>query len=319
VRRQLIENRAGILDWYVPEGRVLDGTATLNIYIDGESLWPGTFPATVTQDPTDITLAATVKNSREITATTDTSAAVIGRRYLVTSTRGERVELVLKGVDATTLVFADPVPFALALNSTCKGLLLRYEPEADDTATRRRNIRAQYEYAIDGDAVVPEPFFFDVVKQKYGFSLSLSYLAGFWSSIRQHVHGMDWQTISNNIVADVVFPALEGMGFDPDLIRDQEKLKPWAALLTIEQILISLMADGQVNEKVLDHYSRQVTTALTRLIDSSKIWYDSGDTLTGSNRSAQFADSTDIWYAEDGTIAGGGEDFGLRVRPDPVI
>ncbi len=319
MRRQLLENKAGNLDFYPPESRALDGDATLNVYIDGSSLWSGTFPATVVQDAASCTLAATSLGARELTASTATTDFKVGRRYVVESTRQERWEGTLAGKDSTTLIFTEPIPFALAVGSTCKGLLLRYSPAAEDTAQRYRMLRAVYDYEIDGDPI-QHVFFFDVVKQRYGVTLSLSYLQQHWSSIRQHLgHSgdVDWQGITERAV-DTVYTSLENEDFFPDLIREQEALKPWAALLAIEQILAELSANGTVSPDLAAYYTRQAGLARERLITNPKRWYDSGDSLTGTQRGAQFADSDGTWQEAGGDDAWG-NDFGLRPKADPVI
>lgn len=325
MRIQFVKGTTSTLEFYPPEDRLPDGSVSLTIYSSGQSELEGVWPATLIPDTTSTTISVAAQRGDTSLTVTSTAGFVIGRRYLVFNELGQVVPVWLQGLDATTLVIDMPLPWSISVDasSIVRGYRVTQSLSASQNGTRQLNYRAVFSYDLDGITKY-HSVMYDVVRQQYGFSLSEHYLESFWPSFSEYT-SEDWRRLADSVIYEVIFNELLALGYQPDYIRDADKLKPWAAYLLLEAIQVDQLSIRRGDPSAKEHWSREAARAKDRLLHNPTLWYDDSDDFSGGSMigkdagASSFADGGD-WtlVRQSGTTRYSTTDSGLPVGYDPV-
>lgn len=322
-RIQVRKGASHTLVWYPPEGRVPDGDVSVTAYSAGDSEMPtsGSWPETLTPDSTSGAIQASADiNSREIEVDS-VSGFVRRRRYLVLDQYGDAQATGLVGIDPSNnkLRLSDPIRNALVSGDTIRGYAVELTLDTQFTATRRRGVRLEWSYSLDGDSVGPHIDYLDVVRRPFNVPLDEGYMVAF-----DHAWAQRRPTNAREFLDDVVqihvYNALDSAGFEPDLVRVPSRLRPYAASLAEERLELIRIKGGKGSMEVYTELRKATEEEWHKLIADPDIWYDYNDDETGfAGPPSTFADGGN-WEPYRAPVADVVErpEEGLFITPDPI-
>jgi hypothetical protein len=312
-RTQFTLDVAGTLEFYPPEGRP-DSSATLNIYTGGDSLLTGTFPATVALDSVSTTINASASKGATAVSLASGTGVVVGRRYIIKTAKGQRVEVVARGIDGTTLSLDQRLSVAVESGDAFDGHRLAYSLSAAQNGELRRRLRAVWSYDVDGEAQDWQTYY-SVVREPFRIPLSESDI-----ETRSHNFGeytdrfASWRRLIPG-AHDEIAEMLIVEQHDPDLIRDRDGLKT-----AIIYCLLSLFFESIPGEFVrADRMMTRCEKAVSRVI-KGKTWYDEDhdQVVDGEPQTVTLADGSQVVVmssdGDDGDLReiGGRDELGLQ-------
>lgn len=298
---QFFEDKAATLVLYVPAAHgVPSGSASLTIYASGQSelATGGSWPETVSLDAAAATLDAAASAGDESLSVGSGEATTFtaGRTVLATSTRGEILELRVKGRDTSTdtLYLDQPLAHALQSGSTLAGHRYAFALSTTHTQTRRRRVRAVWTYTAGGEArtVVQR---FDVVREPFTFDLSESDIETHDPEFGEYAgHSGRWRRHIEGALRDLV-SALTARDLDPDLLRDRDIAKD----ALIYRVLAKFYR--KVDPEASKGFQEDYETKLKEISESSAIWYDAdGDDVVADGADARAADASGAYGVGSG-------------------
>lgn len=293
-RIQFTVDLASTLEFYPPEGRP-DASATLNIYTSGDSPLTGTFPATVALDSVNTTTtAAAAQRATELSLTSGTGI-VAGRRYSIKLASGQRIEVVARGVDGTTMYLDQPLSVAVGSGDTVQGHRLAYSLSAEQNGDQRRRVRASWSYDVDGDTYAWQQYY-SVVREPFLIPVTESDI-----ELHDHTFGAyvdrfgSWKRLIPG-AHDIVAEMIEAEEMYPDLIKDRDGLK--TAIIYCILAMFYRTSPGQSDKA--DAMMTQCERAVSRVL-SARTWYDRDDdqVIDGDPVIVTLADGSQVTVISD--------------------
>lgn len=293
--------RDATLAFYPPEQRQPDGDVEASAFVSASAPLSGVWPATLTADALDEALTAAPQRGSYSIQLGDASGVQVGERYLLRTDEGDHIPVQAVGKNSAHQVrLADPLPRPMLITGDgCSLLGWRHELAltAAQLGTRRRDVRVELSYELDGEAVEHVEYF-DVVLLPFNVRLTEPYIEGFWPAFGEHAKAADWKRLADGVVFEVIFNELLGADIEPDKVRNPAALRPWAAALVIEATIanqLAVRAEG-LSEALLTYWSGRAQAARSNIFGSKHLWYDANDDLAGSSgRVGTFVDSDAVW------------------------
>jgi hypothetical protein len=280
MRLQFRQNKAAILPFHPPEGRA-DSAATLNIHtsqttkiVDGASVSLDSFSESLTAS----------SSAGALSISCDTTNAVIGEHYWLVNGFGQAEEILVDGKDATTLLLVDGLRYNHTTSSTVAGHKLAYSITSTINATRRRFVRASWEYVVGGVTKYAEQFY-DVVRQPYWVPVLLSDLRSAWRAAPDYLPSrQELVSLLDGPLGsrDWVERDLLGSGQNPEFIRDPNELKPLVVYKLLERLAAGRLATAEEELEAVGwvkYWKEEYKIAMNRLIGNKRLWYDEDDDL----------------------------------------
>lgn len=267
MRQQVKVNTIGVIELYTPEGRP-DADGACTVFISGSAPLVSGLTATVDPASTSLTVTAEI-NSRRL----DVASAAnfkINNSYVLANQDGrtQRVQVAAKGPSA--LFLDELTEFEMqAPSSTVKAHRLTVTIPAENTTIRYRRLRADFSYAVDG-VTYYKSVYFDIVSEPFYLGVDERFIEDIYPDFGQAVGGLG---IGAKIIRSgerFVWAFLEGLGKDPDEVRDKTILKLIAAYKTLE--LWWMLKDQDRAERMKDMCVEQQDNFLR-----SPAWIDLND------------------------------------------
>jgi hypothetical protein len=296
------------LEFYPPWGRC-DAASTVIGYRAGTSeLW-GSEP--VSLDPYTDNITAT--EGEDIGTVTDTTNAVVGRRYWLSTAGYGRgySNTVVDIISATQLRFAVPFKYDMLQSSgdRIEGHRLARTMTATETTAVLRSARAQWILSYPHLGAVPK-------KPAQRFDVVLWPLRSDDVQITEHdlrtidtdfseaidVDGL-WRGMVEMALSEV-FSALE-RSYKPDLLRSRDMLRD-------PMMYRILMHRFRNVETKRTWYASLYEQALSAVLSSTVAWYDSDDDMLRGEYGMRWEQIGDDWVAvfcDDDAVQAGGEGF----------
>jgi hypothetical protein len=307
MRRQYRLARDATFAFYPPEERQPDGDVEASAFVSASAPLSGVWPATLTADALDEALTAAPERGSYTIQLGDASGVVVGERYLLRTDEGDHIPVQALGKNSAGQVrLADPIPRAMLITGDgCSLLGWRHELAltATQLGTRRRDVRVELSYQVDGREVEHVEYF-DVVLLPFNVRLTEPYVEQFWPAFGEHSKAADWKRLAEGVIFETIFNELLGADIEPDKVRNPAALRPWAAALVIEATIanrLAVRAEG-LSEALLNYWGGRAQAARSNIFGSKHLWYDANDDLAGSSgRASTFADDVagDEWERVD--------------------
>lgn len=306
-RIQFAQNTAATLELFVPTSHGQpSGNATLTIYTSGESELTGTFPASVALDAASGVVQANASEAAQ-TLTLDTGEAASfspRRSYMASSTLGELLLVRPKGVDTSgdVLHLEQPLAHALNASSTVQGHRYAYTLSLSQTATRRRHLRATWNYTAGGIAHT-EHQYFDVVRWPFRLTVTEEDLEKHDPYFGEYAGSSKrWEKLIDGAHDDLE-RALRARQIYPDLLKDRESAKDALCY----RILWKFYAADHPERA--DGFGKAYKGALSE-IEQARDFYDANDdnVVSGSQGAALYdSEGNLLGYENDsvGEVGGG--------------
>jgi hypothetical protein len=287
----------GLLEFYPREG--VPTAATVVAYRSGYSELFA--EGAVTLDTASQTVAD-VEHDATVISVADESAFVVGRRYILATDGGRRVDVEVIDKASGELTISEPPGFEIA-SGTIKGHGLRRTLSAAEAAVIRRNVRVLWEYTVAG-VTYRKPQWIDIVAMPWALDVSAADMRGVYPTFTD-VAGDGWRQWVAQAERDI-WRALAAEGATPDLCVQREMLVDAACYRILA--LATTDEDGQEH----DRWQRQYKDAIAQFV-ASRPWYDSdGDLVAdiGGYSYHELADGT-LVPDEDESL---GNERGLKAR-----
>lgn len=226
--------------------------------------------ATVDSTAADVTADA-LEGAIELAV--DSTAWMRGRRYIATSTTGDKFPI-LAATDGTsdTLDLQEPIPSALLTNSTIEGYRISIALTADQTAELGTACLVEWTAVIGGQTYTWTDDF-AIVARDAAYTLDAITLVQSSPFARRLKPDAD-RDFSETIDAAwrrYVQPALLAKGIRPHLFISRAELEP-AHIAAVEHFLAQ---DGDsVPQDVRDEKRREYQEALTLALNSESLWIE---------------------------------------------